>query len=92
MLRSGSSGRPGSATASAGTPGMPSGPLVRSIQFTLTSETTPAKLMVSSTKYAPRSLSASRPMPQPVSAGSRTAARSPIHADHSSFTVRSAEA
>ena len=33
-----------------GTPGNPSGPLVRSIQLMLTSEMTPAKLIVTSTK------------------------------------------
>ena len=62
------------AAQGAGTPGRPSGPLVRSIQFTLTSEITPAKLMVTSTKYAPRSLRARRPIAQPVSAGGSAAA------------------
>ncbi len=87
MVRSESSGTPGSASASAGTPGRPSGPFVSSIQFTLTSETTPAKLIVSSTKYAPRILSASRPITHPASAGRATAATRPTHGDHSSFTV-----
>jgi hypothetical protein len=49
-VRKESEGRPGSAISSAGTPGSPSGPLVRSIQFTLTSETQPANEIVSSTK------------------------------------------
>jgi hypothetical protein len=38
------------ASDGAGTPGSPSGPFVSSIQLTLTSEITPAKLMVTSTK------------------------------------------
>ena len=92
MLRSGSAGSPGSAISSAGTPGSPSGPLVRSIQFTLTSDTQPANEIVSSTKYAPRSLSASRPMTQPATPGSTMAARSPIHGEQPPFTESSAVA
>jgi hypothetical protein len=53
---------------------------------------TPAKLMVSNTKYAPRSLSARRPMTQPVIAGATIAARRPTQGDHSSFTVKRAVA
>src|ERR671924_1053375 len=70
--------------AGAGTPGSPSGPLVSSIQLTLTSEITPAKLIVTSTKYAPRSLSASRPIAQPAMPAASAAAGSATQNDHSS--------
>ena len=83
---------PGTVISIGGTPGKPSGPFVSSIQFTLTSEITPAKLMVSRTKYAPRIFSARRPIIHPASPGTAIAAPSPSHGDHSSFTVRSAVA
>src|SRR5206468_9322422 len=67
-----------------GTPGTPSGPLVSSIQLMLTSEMTPAKLIVTSTKYAPRSLSASRPMAQPANPDASAAAGSASQNDHCS--------
>ena len=79
------------ASSGAGTPGRPSGPLVSSIQFTLTSEITPAKLMVTSTKYAPRTLSARRPIAQPARPAARAAAGNPIQNGHSSLSASSAD-
>ena len=52
---------------------------------------TPAKLIVTSTKYAPRSFNASRPMKKPAAPASPTATASAGQNDHSSFRVSNAE-
>ena len=57
----------------------------------LTSATTPANEIVTSTKYAPRSFRASRPIAQPAIPAATTAAGSAGQNDHSSRSVRSAE-